>query len=165
MQFSVGDKVVHPQYGPGRIRDIVHQEFVGEAKSYYVIDMPDQGLIVHVPVLTAGKSGIRPAMTRAALHQVLNTLRSGPSRLPDDFRERQAQIDAEFKTGEVLSLATVVRDLTWHKERAHLTRKDSDLLKQGQERLAAEMALVSGEDTAESLKLIGSTMTTALASV
>jgi CarD family transcriptional regulator len=164
MQFSVGDKVVHPQYGPGQIRDIVRRQFVGEAKSYYVIDMPDQGLIVHVPVLTIEESGIRPAMTRAAFRQVLSTLRSSPSQLPNDFRERQAQIDADIKTGEVLSLATVVRDLTWHKARAHLTRKDSDLLKQGQERLAAEMALVSGEDAAESLKLIGSTMTAALAS-
>ena len=164
MQFSVGDKVVHPGYGPGQIRDIVSREFVGEAKSYYVIDVPNQGLILHVPVLRAGESGIRPAMNRAAFRQVLSTLRSGPSRLPDDFRERQAQIDADIKTGEVLSLATVVRDLTWHKERAHLTRKDSDLLKQGQERLAAEMALVSGEDAAESLKLIGSTMTIALGS-
>ena len=44
-----------------------------------------------------------------------------------------------------MQLARVVRDLTWHRERAHLTKTDSDYLKQGRDLLAAEMALVSGD--------------------
>jgi CarD family transcriptional regulator len=126
--------------------------------------MPGQGLTVHVPVLKAGELGIRPAMSQPMLLQVLSTLRSRPRRLPDDPRERQEQIGAKVRTGQVLPLARVVRDLTWHGERAHLTKRDSDLLKQGQARLAAEMALVSGDDASASIKLIGSTMIAALAS-
>jgi CarD family transcriptional regulator len=164
MQFSVGDKVVHPQYGPGQITGIVCRELVDGAKCYYVIDMPGQGLTLHVPVLRAGELGMRPAMPLSMLLQVLSTLRSSPCRLPDDPRERQGQIGANIRTGEVLPLASVVRDLTWHRERAHLTKRDSDLLKQGQARLAAEMALVSGDNASDSIKLIGSTMTAALAS-
>jgi CarD family transcriptional regulator len=164
MQFSVGDKVVHPQYGPGQITGVACRELTDGAKSYYVIDIPGQGLTLHVPVLKAEELGMRPAMPRSMLLQVLSTLRSRPCRLPDDARERQGQIDANIKTGEVLPLAKVVRDLTWHKERAYLTKRDSDLLKQGQARLAAEMALVSGDDASDSIKLIGSTMTAALAS-
>jgi CarD family transcriptional regulator len=164
MQFSVGDKVVHPQYGPGQITAVVSRELMDGAKRYYVIDIPDQGLTLHVPVLKAEELGVRPVMPRSMLLQVLSTLRSKPSRLPDDAKERQGQLDAEFKKGEVLPLARVVRDLTWHGQRARLTKRDSDLLKHGQERLAAEMALVSGDDASASIKLIGSTMTVALAS-
>ena len=133
------------------------------AKCYYVIDIPGQGLTLHVPVLKAEELGLRAAMPLSMLLQVLSTLRSKPCRLPDDAKERQGQLDADIKTGEVLPLARAVRDLTWHRQRAHLTKRDSDLLKHGQERLAAEMALVSGDNASDSIKLIGSTMTAALA--
>jgi RNA polymerase-interacting CarD/CdnL/TRCF family regulator len=62
-----------------------------------------------------------------------------------------------------MQLAQVVRDLTWHGERAHLTKRDSDLLRQGQDLLAAEMALVSGQAVSDSNKLILSVMTAAVA--
>jgi RNA polymerase-interacting CarD/CdnL/TRCF family regulator len=70
---------------------------------------------------------------------------------------------AKLRTGRVMQLARVVRDLTWHRERAHLTKTDSALLKQGRDRLAAEMALASGDDASEAAKLIESTMVAAVA--
>jgi hypothetical protein len=57
----------------------------------------------------------------------------------------------------------VVRDLSWHRERAHLTKKDIDYLKLGRDLLAAEMALVSGDAVVESRQLIEATMTDAVA--
>jgi CarD family transcriptional regulator len=162
MQFSVGDKVVHPHYGPGWIASIERWESIDGAKSYYVIEIPGQGLTVRIPVRKAREMGVRPAMSPSSLPQVLCMLRSTPRQLPDDYKERQEQIDAEVRTGQVMQLAQVVRDLTWHRERAHLTKRDSDLLKQGQDLLAAEMALVSGDDISDSSELIGSTMIAAV---
>ena len=164
MQYSVGDKVVHPRYGPGKIAGVESWEQEDGAKSYYVIDMTTQRLTVRVAVLRAGEAGMRPAMPQSALLHVVSTLRGNPLRLPDDPRERQEQIGASLRTGQVLPLAAAVRDLTWHGARARLTKRDTDLLKQGQVRLAAEMALVSGDDATDSMRLIGSTLTAALAS-
>jgi CarD family transcriptional regulator len=163
MQFSEGDKVVHPLYGPGQISGLVSRESIDGPRSYYVINIPAQGLTLHVPVQKAEEAGIRPVMPQSMLLQILSTLRSTPSRLPDDFKVRQGQLDAEYRTGEVLPLARIVRDLSWHGQRAHLTKRDSDILKHGQERLAAEMAMVSGDKASDSIKLIGSTMTVAMA--
>jgi CarD family transcriptional regulator len=165
MPFSVGDNVVHPYYGPGRIASVTQWEVMEGAKSYYVIEIPGQGLTVYVPALKADEVGVRPAMSETSLRQVMSTLRSKPRRLPDDYKERQEQINARLKTGHVIQLAKVVRDLTWHRERAHLTKIDGDLLKEGWDLLAAEMALVSGVDISDSSKLIGSTVDAGLASV
>jgi CarD family transcriptional regulator len=158
MPFLVGDKVVHPHYGPGRIAGIQQWEYLTGARCYYVISIPDQGLVVHIPVLTADEVGLRPAMSLSRFSRVLSTLRGRPRRLPDDYQERQQQIGAQVRTGQALQLARAVRDLTWHRQRAHLTKVDLDLLKQGLQLLAAEMALVSGDNIAESNKLIGFTI-------
>lgn len=163
MQFSVGDNVVHPHYGPGRIASVTQWQVKEEARSYYVIEIPGQALTVYVPALKAGEVGVRPAMSQSRLEQVMRTLRSKPRRLPDDYKERQEQVNAEIRTGHVIELAKVVRDLTWHRERAHLTKIDADLLKEGWDLLAAEMALVSGVDISDSSRLISSTVDSAQA--
>jgi CarD family transcriptional regulator len=164
MQFSVGDKVVHPHHGPGRIAGIEHRDLLDGTKRYYVIEIPGQGLTVHIPVDKADKVGVRPAMAQSRLPRVLSTLRGRPRLLPEDFKERQEQVGAKLRTGRLMQLARVVRDLTWHRERAHLTRTDYDRLRQGSDRLAAEMALVSGDNVSDASKLIRATMTAAMAS-
>jgi len=132
-------------------------------KRYYVIEMPGQGLTVHIPVGKADEVGVRLAMSQSRFPRVLSMLHGRPRPLPEDYRERQEQVRAGLKTGRVMQLARVVRDLTWHGERAHLTRKDNDYLRQGRELLAAEMALVSGDDVSDASKLIEATMTAAVA--
>jgi RNA polymerase-interacting CarD/CdnL/TRCF family regulator len=142
---------------------IERKELMDGLKRYYVIHIPGQALTLQVPVRTVDYVGVRPAMSPSRLPKVLRTLRSRPRRLPDDYKERQEQIDADLRTGRVMKVARVVRDLTWHRDRAYLTKRDSDLLKQGQDQLAAEMALVSGSDVSEASDLIESTMAAALA--
>jgi CarD family transcriptional regulator len=164
MQFSVGDKVVHPHHGPGSIAGIESRELMDGTKRYYVIDMPGQRLTVHIPVGKTDEVGLRLAMSQSRLPRVLSMLRGKPHPLPEDYRERQEQIGAQLKTGQVMQLAKVVRDLTWHRERAHLTKTDSDCLKRGRDLLAAEMALVSGDAVSDASKLIEATMTAARAS-
>jgi CarD family transcriptional regulator len=164
MQYSVGDKVVHPHHGPGWIAGIESRELLDETKRYYVIEIPGQGLTVQIPVRQADEGGMRPAMSQSRLPRVLSMLSGRPCSLPEDYKERQEQISAQLKTRRVMQLARVVRDLTWHRERAHLTRTDSDYLKQGRDLLATEMALVSGDAVADASKLIEATMTAAVAS-
>jgi CarD family transcriptional regulator len=164
MLFSVGDKVVHPHHGPGRIASIEQRELLDGTKRYYVIEIPGQGLTVHMPVHKADEMGMRSAMSQSRFPRVLSMLSGKPHPLPADYRERQEQICAQLKTGQVMQLARVVRDLSWHRERAHLTKRDSDYLKQGLDLLAAEMALVSGDAVSDASKLIEATMAAAMAS-
>lgn len=163
MQFSVGDKVVHPHHGPGWIAGIERREILDGAKRYYVIEIPGPAVTLYVPVGKDGNAGLRLAMSQTRFPRVLSMLGGRPQLLPEDYRERQEQISAQLKTGRVMQLARVVRDLTWHRARAHLTKRDSDYLKQGRDLLAAEMALVSGDTVSDASRLIEATMAAALA--
>jgi CarD family transcriptional regulator len=154
MRFSVGDKVVHPRRGPGRIVDVERQEFLQEAKQYYVIDMPARALTVRIPVLRVAEVGLRPAMTRKKLARVLDILHARPRRLPADHKERQESVREKIHTARPIKMAEAVRDLTWRGRSAHLTKTDSELLKLVQDFLAAEMALASDIEVSEANETI-----------
>lgn len=154
MQFTVGDKVVHPHHGPGQITAIERKQFLGEAKGYYVIEIPTQALTVYVPRRQADNIGIRPAMSQARLARVMAILRSRPAMLPEDYKERQEKVWEKLKTSQSIQVAEVVRDLTWRERHAHLTKKDADYLQRGQEFLAAEMALLADGEISEASKTI-----------
>lgn len=163
MRFSVGDNVVHPHHGAGCVTSIGRRDLMDGLKRYYVIEIPRHSLTVHVPVDKADEVGVRPAIARSSLPQVLSALRSEPSLLPKDFQARQECTDAQFVPGLALQLAGLVRDLTWHRKRAHLTRTDFVNLRRGRDLLAAEMSLVSGDPVADAGRLIDSTMIAAIA--
>jgi CarD family transcriptional regulator len=158
MLYSVGDMVVHPLHGPGQITSITSRELLDGTKRYYVIEMPRQGLTVQMPVGKADELGVRAAMSATRLPRLLGLLRGKPHVLPTGYRERQELISAQLRTGRVMELARVVRDLTWHRARAHLTERDSQYLQQGRDRLVAEMALVSGKTVSDTSKLIDAAM-------
>lgn len=158
MQFSVGDRVIHPTYGAGQITDTEDLELIEGFEHYYVIDILAQNVIVRVPMRKMQDLGVRPIMTEAKMAHMLETLRATPSQLSTDFKERRTRIQEKLNTGRPLKIAEVVRDLTWHKRETHLTKADSDLLAHGQTLLATEVALVTDTEVAQARETIDSAL-------
>jgi CarD family transcriptional regulator len=165
MGFNVGDKVVHPYHGPGVIIRIEQKEFMESQERYYVIEIPDQGLTLHIPEHRMSVTGVRRAMSAKERRQVLDILRGKPDPLPDDHKERQEQIWEKLKTGESIQVAETVRDLMWHERQAHLTKKDTDYLDRARKMLAAEIALVDDCEVAEANRMVEAILADTLASV
>jgi CarD family transcriptional regulator len=139
--YSVGDKVMHPSHGPGRITGITHQELVKGFKHYFVIALSDKATTVQVPVRKMEELGIRPVMSRAEIALMLEHLKSTPQDLPRDHRERQALIEQMIQSRRPMQMAEAVRDLVWYGKQDHLTAGNQRLLTKGRGILASEMAL------------------------
>jgi CarD family transcriptional regulator len=140
--YSVGDKVVHPGYGPGVIRDVERRQVIGEAKRYYVIDMQAGGGTLMTPVAGADEVGLRPAISHASVKRLYRSLTEPPRSLSEDFRERQTEVEEQLKTGDVFETARVLRDLAWHGQDHGLTKRDMQLMQRAEELVAGEVALV-----------------------
>lgn len=138
------------------------REFIDEAKRYYVIEIPGQGLLLHVPLRRVEQIGVRPVMRPAKLLRVLDTLRSAPHRLPEDYRERQEMVGEKLRTGRPIQIAEVVRDLTGHRARDHLTKRDAEYLQRGRDLLAAEMALASDSQVSDATERIDAALESAI---
>jgi CarD family transcriptional regulator len=145
-KFSVGDKVMHPQYGPGQITGVEHRELVEGFEHYYVIELLMDGSTLFIPMRNVEELGLRPVMSQARLARVFDTLRGMPQRLSKDFKVRQARVRKKLATARPIKLAEVIRDLTGRNRRSYLTKVDRALLDRGRELLAAEVAAVSGTE-------------------
>ena len=57
--YEVGDKVVYPHHGAGRIMKIEEKEVLGELRSYLTIQILHNDMTVMVPVENADRAGLR----------------------------------------------------------------------------------------------------------
>jgi len=158
MEFSIGDKVMYPSRGAGRIIGVEHQELVDGFEHYYVIRIHSKGLTLRVPMRKVRELGVRPVMPREKLARVWDILKSAPQHLAEDFKERQEQIRQKLQAGSPLAIAEVIRDLTWREQYAYLTKADSELLARGRQLLADEMALVMDKEIVEAEQMISAAL-------
>lgn len=154
-EFAIDDRVVHPSHGPGLITAVEQIDAaVTGFRRYYVIDIYEQNLTVRVPVRRADRVGLRSVMSTERLDCVLQTLRSEPNTLPDDYKRRQTAIRERIRVTRPVELAEVIRDLFWYGKKHHLTSVDTQLLRSSMDRLAWEMACAADSTPVDSLERI-----------
>lgn len=149
MQFNVGDKVMHPRLGAGRVVGVEHKEWVEGYEDYYVVHIPAKDIIVRLPTEKADDLGIRRVMDEAVVTDVLKVLASKPRRLPEDAGKRYKRLQAKVETARPLQLAEAVRDLNLHGHLARLGSRDTKMLERARSFLASEMAVATAGDLAE----------------
>lgn len=146
MDYTIGQTIIHPTHGPGKIVGIEHQEFVEGFNRYYVIRFAGKQLTIRVPFRRVEDLGLREVMSNARLTQVMATLRQLPNQLPKDFKVRRKQLETLIFSGVPVNVAEAVRELTWRRVDKTLNVEDKRLLEHGRELLIQEMALVTDDD-------------------
>jgi CarD family transcriptional regulator len=137
--FNIGDKVIYPAYGAGTIVDIKEKQIGEQQRTYYIIELLAQAGTLMVPVARASELGLRPPIEQPK--QVVKVLTSEPVLLSNDHRERQELIGADIRSGNLLKISEVVRDMAYRDRANNLTETDLELYRQAQEFLAGELAL------------------------
>ena len=142
--FHIGDAVIHPDYGPGRVIDIEQVSCLGAGKRYYEIELFD-GTDTHVwePVPAAKEVGLRSPVPQARLQQMWRALSARPELLPEDHKERYAQINLKLHSGDPIQLAEALRDLAWRRwQKGKLTQGGKNLYERTIKKLAGELAII-----------------------
>ena len=165
MQFKVGDKVMHPRLGAGRVVSVEHKEWVEGYEDYYVVHIPAKDIIVRLPTEKVDALGVRRVMDAAVVADVLRVLASKPRRLPEDAGKRYKRLQAKVQAARPLQLAEAVRDLNLHGHVARLGSRDTKILEQSRSFLASEMAVATAGDLAEMEKTIDEMIEVALSRV
>ena len=142
MAFKIGDKVVHPRHGLGRITHLsIKQMEQGSKRAYYEISFPSSTLWVPLALTT---SGLRKLTVKAEIKNCRRVLSAAPMQLNPDPRLRQSDLVAHLKEGTLRAHCEVVRDLTAYGWQNTLGEALSSFLFATQEVLCQEWAAVEG---------------------
>jgi len=165
MQFKVGDKVMHPSLGAGRVVAVEHKEWVKGYEDYYVVHIPTKDIIVRLPTEKVDDLGIRRVMDAAVVTDVLKVLASRPRRLPEDAGQRYKHLQEKVQMARPLQLAETVRDLNLRGQLARLGSRDTKMLERARSFLASEMAVATAGDIAEMEQVIDEMVEVAMAKI
>ncbi|MHB9032055.1 MAG: CarD family transcriptional regulator [Anaerolineae bacterium] len=141
--YVVGAKVVHPCYGAGTITQIQVKDQEDQHRSYYVINTISRPMRLMVAVDNAESVGLRNVGQESFLRETLNVGSTPPpdNAISPDLRVRQTEMREWLKSGAFDKVVEVVRRLFFMNTRRPLGSVDRQMLDQGKELLAGELAL------------------------
>jgi CarD family transcriptional regulator len=143
MRFQIGDRVIYPAFGVGRIAAMVTKSFF-EAESQLYYEVTGERSTVWVQVEEGTDRGLRRLSRPEDLAHYREVLRGRPADLDADARQRQVDQREKIRRGTLQDVCEVVRDLSGRGWRKPLNESDSGTLRRGSEALYQEWAAVSG---------------------
>lgn len=152
--FSLGEKIVHPMQGAGIIEQIEEKKILGQTKQYYVLKLPCSDLNVMIPVDAELSVGIRPVVDRAEIEKAIEVL-GAPSTVMDSNWNRRNRDNLELlKTGDILKVAEVVRNLLRIDRQKGLSAGEKKMLVNAKQILVSEIILACEISEEEAVKWV-----------
>lgn len=144
--FNVGDAVVHPRHGAGRIVSHRRRRLLGTTRDYLEIDLQHVSMRILVPCDAASAVGLRKVIGRRRLQRVVDVLAAAPEPVPSGWSPRQKHYQAKLESGELLELAGIVRDLSGRAGGRDLSSTERGMLHRSRTILALEVGYALGID-------------------
>ena len=151
VEYEIGDQVVYPHHGAGKVIKKELKEVLGERREYLTIQILHNDMTVMVPTENAGKAGLRRVIQDEEVEKVLGVLRDDVSQMPKNWNRRFKHNRDKIKTGDVFELAEVVRNLAIREQEKGLSTGEKQMYTRAKKILASEFmyALDKDEDGAE----------------
>ncbi len=139
-EYRPGDKVVLPPYGVGVVAGIAQRTVAGVGRAYYQVEFPGSRSKAFVPVESPQQVGLRPALTRDEVPQILEHLKHGQLPLPKQWAARHRRVTEILSEGNPHRIAILAGQLRrWDAERG-LPDLDRQAFRRAINLLAQEVA-------------------------
>ncbi len=152
IEFELGDHVVYPHHGAGKVLKKEEMEILGERREYLTIKILHNDMTVRVPTENAALAGLRRVIDEETVKKVLDVLRDEVSEMPKNWNRRFKHNRDKIKTGDIYELAEVVRNLSLRESEKGLSTGEKQMFTRTKKILASELmyALDKDEEDAES---------------
>lgn len=152
--FKTGESIVYPAHGVGQIVAIEEQVVAGMSLELFVIDFEKDKMRLKVPVAKAVSIGMRKLSETDFVERALKVVQ-GRARVKRTMWSRRAQeYDAKINSGDLISIAEVVRDLYRADNQPEQSYSERQLYEAALDRMAREIAAVNKMSETEAVRLV-----------
>ena len=141
--FNLGDHVVCPGHGVGQICSVETKDSNGTPASFYIIKVISNGMKVMIPV--DSKDGVRALIPSTETEGVFELLKDQNVKVDmSTWNRRHREYSLKVKTGSLLEIADVLRQLLLLKTTKKLSFGERKMLDQCKDLIVKEISLSTG---------------------
>jgi RNA polymerase-interacting CarD/CdnL/TRCF family regulator len=141
IQYSIGEWVVHSQYGVGQIKKTEVMPFHGEQIECFRVQVQDGAF--WFPTNTSENPRIRPVASLETMTKATKNLRRKPGNLDKDKKYWTQRIKEVPADGDLLSISHLIRDLSAQQAKKRLNESQVRALTEFKERLLNEWSAIT----------------------
>ncbi|GIW44281.1 MAG: CarD family transcriptional regulator [Candidatus Binatia bacterium] len=143
MTFKVGEKVVYPAHGVGVIQSIQTKVIQGRERTFYMLRILDNDMTIMIPTDNVEAVGLRRVISKDMVSKVYQVLRDRRKKPVDQqtWNRRYREYTEKIKTGSVLEIAAVLRDLSVLKSDKELSFGERKMLDLARNLLVKELSI------------------------
>jgi CarD family transcriptional regulator len=157
--FDVGDNVVYPHHGAGTVVSKDSRIVLGQEREYLTIKILHNDMTVNVPTENAEKVGLRWVIGLDAVEVVVKALSGESTEMPKNWNRRFKHNRDKMKTGDILELAEVVRNLALRDHEKGLSTGEKQMYVKAKKILASELMYAKTMSEDEALEWLEETLT------
>jgi CarD family transcriptional regulator len=145
-EFRANEFVVYPTHGVGKIVSIEKSEIAGVRLELFVISFEKDKMTLRVPTTKVARNGMRTLSSPDVVTKALEILK-GRARVKRAMWSRRAtEYEAKINSGDLISIAEVVRDLFRADSQPEQSYSERQLFEAAFDRLTREVAAVEKID-------------------
>ena len=145
--FAVGDHVVYPAHGVGRITGIDERSVGEQTLQMFVVAFEKDKMTLMVPTDKVESAGMRRLSSRETMDAAITTLRGRARQRRVMWSRRAQEYEAKLNSGDPVAIAEVVRDLHRNVGQPDQSYSERQMYEAALDRLAREFAAVDNTDT------------------
>lgn len=140
---------MYPMHGAGVIDGIESSEVAGLKISYYILRLPIGNLKLMLPVNSIDQLGLRNVISKEKVKEVENILRGKPEQTQGSWNKRFQAILDQIKSGNILDVAAVARNLSIQYRKRKITSSERRLMELSRQILISELVYACNKSPEE----------------
>jgi len=141
-EFNVGDKAVYPAHGVAQVTAIENKSIGGTNMKCYVLKILGNGMTIMVPSIKAEKVGMRSVVCDKDVRKVFKILKMRDVEIDhQNWNRRYRDYMEKIKSGCLIEIAEVMRDLLVLKGDKELSFSERRMLDNARELLVREISI------------------------
>jgi CarD family transcriptional regulator len=154
LSFDVGDYVVYPKHGVGRVIELQSTDIAGMRLELYVLRFEKEKMTLRVPTNKAESVGMRKLSSDKTMQEALATLKGKPKVKRTMWSRRAQEYEAKINSGDLVSIAEVTRDLFRADDQPEQSYSERQIFEAASSRLARELAAMEALEEPRALDKI-----------